>query len=308
MFHVAPLKGIYSAQWLPVDNQGDLDVESMRVLIEFQREAGIHGILTLGSTGYFPMFTPKQRENVLEQTMNLAGALPIIANISDICEENVIRLGQSAREMGIRVVALMPPMFYPLSQADLLAYFLQVAERVDLPLVLYNFPERTGIKIEQQTIIGFAQRARLAGVKQSGADFCYHYTLVKLGAEYDFSVLTGSDTELPAVAQLGGHGCVGGLCNIVPELMVRAYEECWQDEESDPNDTTASQKLREVADILSHLEFPLNVAAGIEARGWNPGAFRRTVSAESECNYAQIVSGLRTLLAKWKLPLAETII
>ncbi|MCB1103374.1 MAG: dihydrodipicolinate synthase family protein [Opitutaceae bacterium] len=300
-----PLKGIFSAQWLPVDEQGVLNVPSLRAIIGMQREAGIHGILTLGSTGYFPLFSLDERKELMEQTVELGGGLPVIANISDIDERNVIALGRHAKKAGLQMVAVMAPMFYPLSQADLLAYFLHVVEEVELPLLLYNFPERSGIKIEINTIERFAQRAPLAGVKQSGADFLYHHDLVKLGERWDFAVLTGEDTQLKAVAELGGQGCIGGLSNIVPELLVRAYGQYWLGESLEVGEVSPTERLSEVGAMFNRLEFPLNVAAGIEARGFDPGSWRRTVSPVSKTLYRELVDDLRDKFTAWKLPMGD---
>ncbi len=302
MLRSSHLKGIFSALWLPIDKQGNMNTVSLSQSIEFQRSAGIQGILALGSTARFPMFSVSQREEIMEAVLSLASGLPVVGNISDVSERNVIRLGKTARKLGIPAVSIMAPMFYPLSQDDLLAYFLKVAEETELPMLLYNFPERSGLKIELSTIENFAQRAELVGVKQSGVDFLYHHDLVKLGREHDFAVLSGSDTQLPAAAELGAQGCVGGLSNIVPELLVQTYTQHWLKESTERDEVSSADKLNQVGRILDRLEFPLNVAAGIEARGFCPGARHRTVSAKSEKIYRDIVTELRALLVAWKLP------
>ncbi|MBI2497233.1 MAG: dihydrodipicolinate synthase family protein, partial [Opitutae bacterium] len=85
--------------------------------------------------------------------------------------------------------------------------------------MLYNFPELSGTRINLETVAAFAQRAGMAGIKQSGGEFAYHRDLVALGRERNFSVFSGSDTRLPEVFALGVDGCIGGLVNIVPDLM-----------------------------------------------------------------------------------------
>jgi 4-hydroxy-tetrahydrodipicolinate synthase len=114
----------------------------------------------------------------------------------------------------------MPPPFFPMSPDDVLAYFLHVAEAVDLPVMLYNFPELAGKRIDLATIAAFADRAPMCAIKQSGGEFAYHRDLIALGREKNYAVMSGADTRLPEVFALGAAGCTGGLVNIVPELMV----------------------------------------------------------------------------------------
>jgi 4-hydroxy-tetrahydrodipicolinate synthase len=96
----------------------------------------------------------------------LAALLPVIADISAIRLDEVIALGRFARRLGLPGVVLMAPHFYPMSQADLLEFFLRAADGVDLPICLYNFPELTSNRIGLETVAAFADRAAMAGIKQ----------------------------------------------------------------------------------------------------------------------------------------------
>jgi len=293
--------GIYSAQWIPTDAQGRVDRASLAAHIDFERRAGVSGLLALGSTGEFPFFTVNERRSVLTTIAELASSLTVFANISDIRPRSAIELGLHAKELGLPAVALMPPMFYPVSQADMLAYFLHVADAVGLPVMLYNFPELTGKRIEPETIVAFAERAPMIAVKQSGAQFEYHLELIALGREKKFVVMSGSDARLPEAFALGAAGCIGGLVNIVPELMVeldRVYRR------HEPGDASpVADGMQEVGRILDQLTFPLNVAAGLEARGFDPGVPKSVVSTDSRALYEQIVAELRAVFERSGLPL-----
>lgn len=293
--------GIYSAQWIPTDAEGRVDRASLATHIDFERRAGISGLLALGSTGEFPFFTVNERRDVLTTIAELAVPLKVFANISDIRPRAAIELGLHAKELGLPAVALMPPMFYPVSQADMLAYFLHVADAVGLPVMLYNFPELAGKRIEPETIVAFAERAPMLAVKQSGGEFAYHLELIALGRERQFVVMSGSDARLPEAFALGAAGCIGGLVNIVPELMVELDRVYRKRERGDA--TAVAESMQEVGRILDQLTFPLNVAAGLEARGFDPGVPKSVVSAESQALYEQIVAELRAVLERSGLPL-----
>jgi 4-hydroxy-tetrahydrodipicolinate synthase len=296
---VAP-SGIYSAQWIPTDEKGRVIRASLAAHVDFERRAGISGLLALGSTGEFPFFTVNERRALLTTIAEVAAPLTVFANISDIRPRSAIELGLHAKELGLPAVALMPPMFYPVSQADMLAYFLHVADAVGLPVMLYNFPELAGKRIEPETIVAFAERAPMIAVKQSGGEFAYHLELIALGREKKFVVMSGSDARLPEVFALGAAGCIGGLVNIVPELMVELDRVVRKRE---PGEVTAvAEGMQEVGRILDQLTFPLNVAAGLEARGYDPGTPKSVVSYESRGLYEQIVAELRAVFERLQLP------
>jgi 4-hydroxy-tetrahydrodipicolinate synthase len=291
--------GIFSAQWIPIDALGRVDRASLAAHIEFGRRAGVSGLLALGSTGEFPFFTVDERRTVLATVAELAAPLPVLANISHIRPRAAIELGLHAKTLGVPAVALMPPMYYPVSQADMLAYFLHVADAVGLPMMLYNFPELAGTRIEPATIAAFAERAPMVAIKQSGGDFEYHRELIALGREKGFVVMSGADTRLPEAYALGAAGCIGGLVNIVPELMVQIDRVCRRGEPGDV--TTVAAAVSEVGRVVDQLTFPLNVAAGLEARGFDPGSPKSVVSADSRAIYGKIVAELAELFERLEL-------
>ena len=295
----APRAGVLSALWLPTDANGRLMRAELSRHLDWLKSCGVHGVLALGSTGEFARMTLAERESMLSAVASLAAPLPVIANITSIRLDEVIALGQAAERLGLAGVALMPPYFYPVSQDDMLEFFLRAADSIDLPFYLYNFPELTGNRIGLETVAAFADRARLAGIKQSGGEFAYHKDLIRLGEEKDFSVFSGSDLRLPEVFALGAKGAIGGLVNIVPELMVTIYEICRNGRIGDPS--VCAARMTAIGPVIDRLKFPLNVAAGLEARGFNPGAPKTVVSPASLATYSGIVTDLRKMFADWGL-------
>jgi 4-hydroxy-tetrahydrodipicolinate synthase len=291
--------GIYSAQWLPTDLAGQLDRTSLAAHVRFQKQAGIAGLLGLGSTGEFPHFSPDQRKRVLAALAEVATPLPVIANLTDLRPRAAIELGRFAKTLGFPAVALMPPPFFPMAQRDVLAYFLHVADAVDLPVMLYNFPELCGKRIDLQTIAAFAERAPMCAIKQSGGEFAYHRDLIVLGREKNFVVMSGADTRLTEVFAMGAAGCTGGLVNIVPELMVDLYR-C--SAAGRPNDAAVSAaRMVELGGVIDQLAFPPNVGVGLAARGFSPGASKSILSSESRALAAKIEAELRALFRQWGL-------
>jgi len=297
-----PTEGILAALWIPTDDRGRLLRRALAAHLAWLRTRGIHGVLALGSTGEFPRFSLEERKAVLAAVAELAAPLPVIANISDIRLRSAVELGRCARRLGLPAVAMMPPSFFPISQADMLAFFLRAADAVQLPVFLYNYPEVTSNRIGLKTVAAFADRAPMAGIKQSGAEFAYHRPLVRLGREKHFAVFSGADTRLPEVFALGGAGCIGGLVNFLPEPMVEVFNVCRRDGRRQP--PPAAARVRTVGRLVDRLSFPLNMACGMEARGFQPGAPKTVVSAESAHLYRAIVADLRRRFRSWNLPVA----
>jgi 4-hydroxy-tetrahydrodipicolinate synthase len=294
------LSGVVAALWIPTDTNGRLLDDALRRQIALLKTGGCHGILALGSTGEFVHFSEAERAALLARITELAAPLPVMANVSDVSPHVAVRLARVAKSVGCVGTAVLPPWYFAVGDDDQLAFFLRVAEATDLPTLLYNFPERVGNRISLATIAAFADRALMGGVKQSGAEFSYHHELVALGRAKGFPVFTGADTRLPETLALGCAGTICGLANLVPGLLTQTYAACTKGSPADAN-IPASQ-LTEIGRIMSQVPFPLDVSAGVLARGLDPGAHKSVVSAATEARYDRVVAELRAKFAEWRLP------
>ena len=106
-------------------------------------------------------------------------------------------------------MVLNAPSYYEISSREMRSYLDLLVPQLPLPVMLYNFPELTGKRIDLATIAAFADRAPMCAIKQSGGEFAYHRELIALGREKNFSVFSGADTRLPEVFALGASGCIG---------------------------------------------------------------------------------------------------
>lgn len=295
----APRSGIIAALWIPTLDDGAVKTASLEHHLSWLKSKGLHGVLALGSTGEFPRMRLAEREKVLEAVIRAAAPLPVIANISSIRLDEVQSLGKTAQSLGAAGVALMPPPFFPLAQEDILEFFLRAADAISLPFYLYNYPEVLGNRIGLETIRQFSERAPMIGIKQSGSELSYHEDLIKLGREKNFSVFTAADPLLPKYLTMGASGCLGGLANFVPEYMIEVYNAI--KENSGVDITIASQRLLTVGETLNPLVIPLNVRSGLEARGFDPGAFKTVVSKKTLVTYSERVEAFRRLFNEWNL-------
>jgi 4-hydroxy-tetrahydrodipicolinate synthase len=291
--------GVFCALWTPTDSEGRLLKASLKANLDFLHSRGIGGLLPIGSTGEFLHLDVPARKEVLLQIADWFDPARVIVNVSDIRPAAVLELARFAKLNRFGAISLLPPYFYSVDQEDLREFFVRAAGAAELPLFLYNFPERTGNRIGLETISAVADAVPLAGVKQSGAEFEYHRDLVELGRKRNFVVLTGADTRLPEAVALGVSGCVSGLSNAVPDLVKTALHEAFQGRTLEPK--PAALKMAELARRIQKVQFPLHVAALMEARGLEVGVDKTIVSAETKRRYTELVNETRALFQQWKL-------
>jgi dihydrodipicolinate synthase/N-acetylneuraminate lyase len=294
-------EGVYCALWTPTDDQGRLLEAALESNMEFLKRANVQGLLALGSTGEFLHLDPAQRKEIIRKLGAIAQPLQLMINVSDIRPPVVAELGRCARESGAAAISVLPPYFFPVAQEDLVEFFVRAAEAADLPLFLYNFPERTGNRIALETVGAVADRVPVAGVKQSGDEFGYHKELVQLGREKGFAVLTGADTRLPEAVAMGVNGCVSGLANAVPELVLAALQESRSLVAAPARPSRAAQRLDVLRGKIAAVQFPLDVAAVMEARGLPVGTPKSLRSAATQGRYDQLTADLRGLFQEWNL-------
>lgn len=289
------LSGIFSALWIPTNSKGKVSWADLEQLAHGVLDRGCDGIMALGSTGNFPFFSVAERKEILRQVTGFAQSnntnpgTSIIANISDVSLANVIELGEWAASLGLKHVAILPPWYYPIDQRDLARFFIEAGLALKLPLLLYNYPEVAGKKIELETIRRVADKTPVAGFKQSGGEFSYHEEVAKLAKEYGFSLLTGADTALPRAVKLGAAGSISGLSNAVPEVLASL----WRQLKIGAEDCPEAKVMAGLGKFMSEIAFTHNVRAAIEARGWPTGEPVNPLSEESAGKYAELVRQIR---------------
>ncbi len=268
--HAQP-QGIFCALWTPIDEKGQILWDALQKHLKFVLDSGVHGIMALGSTANFPFLKIDQRKKILETITAHCRErkIPVIVNISDISFRNVVELGEHARSCLVAAMSVLPPWYYGVEASDLAEFFLEVGRRVPLPMVLYNYPELTGKKVELETIKKVAAATQLFGFKQSGAEFSYHHEVMELARAYKFSLYTGADTRLPEAAKLGASGSISGLANAVPDVLSRI----WNKTKEGIDETEDAQTITELSKFMAELPYTLNVKAALEARAFQTGEY-----------------------------------
>jgi 4-hydroxy-tetrahydrodipicolinate synthase len=219
--------GTFTALVTPFGN-GEVDVEALEGMVEFQIQHGVSGLVPCGTTGETPAMSEAEDRVVVETVVRVTnGRVPTIAGTGSNSTDMAIKYTKMAQEVGADASLQVAPYYNKPTQEGLFRHFAAIAESTDLPLVLYNIPGRTGVTISAETMARLAEIPNVVGVKDSTLSMNMIADVISLCGE-DFDVLSGDDPmTLPLVA-LGGRGVISVASNVAPGAvsdMVRALLE-----------------------------------------------------------------------------------
>lgn len=215
--------GAYTALITPFKN-GRVDEEAFVKLVEWQIEQGIHGLVPVGTTGESPTLSHEEHDLVIELCVKtVAGRVPVIAGAGSNSTAEAVRLAKHAESVGADGVLIVSPYYNKPTQAGLFAHFNAVAEAVRVPVIVYDIPGRSIVKVDDNTMAALAKIENIAGVKDATADAARPTRLLNQIGD-GFAQLSGEDaTSLPYLAA-GGHGCISVVSNIAPALCAQMHE------------------------------------------------------------------------------------
>ncbi len=219
--------GTFTALVTPFRN-GEVDVEALEGMVEFQIQHGVSGLVPCGTTGETPAMSEAEDRVVVGTVVRIAnGRVPIIAGTGSNSTDMAIKYTKMAQEVGADGSLQVAPYYNKPTQEGLYRHFAAIAESTALPLVLYNIPGRTGVTISADTMARLAEIPNIVGVKDSTLSMNMISDVIRLCGE-EFDVLSGDDPmTLPLVA-LGGRGVISVASNVAPGAvsdMVRAVLE-----------------------------------------------------------------------------------
>jgi 4-hydroxy-tetrahydrodipicolinate synthase len=216
--------GVYAALATPFDAEGALDGAGLERLVAHVIAGGADGISPVGSTGEGARLTREQRLDVVRRVRSLVpDDRPVIAGapLFDVAG-GLAELAELA-DAGADAALVSPQSGYPLSDDDVLRFFDGLAERSPLPLVLYNIPAYTGVRIAIDVVGRLAEHRSVIGIKDSSRDMEYLQGVVFATSDASFGVFTGTDTLLAASLAAGADGEIAASVNLVPELATAVY-------------------------------------------------------------------------------------
>ncbi len=213
------LTGSLVAIVTPMFDDGHLDLEALKKLIDFHVDAGTDGIVIVGTTGESPTVDVNEHCLLIKTTVeHVAGRVPVIAGTGANSTAEAIELTAKAKSLGADACLLVVPYYNKPSQEGLYQHFKAVAEAVDIPQILYNVPGRTGCDLSNDIVLRLAQVRNIVGIKDATGGI-ERGTDLLLRAPADFAVYSGDDASAMALMLLGGKGVISVTANVAPKLM-----------------------------------------------------------------------------------------
>ncbi|MEJ5300326.1 MAG: 4-hydroxy-tetrahydrodipicolinate synthase [Thermodesulforhabdaceae bacterium] len=225
-------KGAFVAIVTPF-NDGRVDEETLRQLIEFQIAEGTNGIVPCGTTGESATLSFEEHERVVEITVEQVNKrVPVIAGTGSNNTAEAIRLTRHAYKAGADAVLMISPYYNKPTQEGLYRHFAKVAAEVDIPIILYNIPGRTAVNMEPETIERLSRIPNIVGIKEASGSMKQIMDIIARCGE-DFAVLSGEDYLTFPLMSVGGKGVISVVSNIAPrdmsEMCRLALEGKWDD-------------------------------------------------------------------------------
>lgn len=218
-------QGIIPPLVTPLRDRDTLDDDGLQRLIEHVIAGGVSGIFILGTTGEAPSLGYRLRRELIGRVCeSVRDRVPVLVGITDTAFVESVNLAHHAAAAGAAAVVLSTPYYFPAGQTELADYVRNLAERLPLPLLLYNMPSLTKVWFEIETLRKLADIDRIVGIKDSGDDLDYFKRLIDLRDKRpDWSILIGPEAKTAEAIGLGGDGAVAGGSNVFPTLFVECY-------------------------------------------------------------------------------------
>ncbi len=294
-----PLRGIFTPNIVPLDNNGDINEPELRRYVDWLIDRGVHGLYPNGSTGEFLRFTAEERRRIIEIMVDQnRGRVPILAGAAEANTRETIKACEYYCRLGVRAVAIVAPFYYKLSPAGVYAYFKEIADNSPVDITLYNIP-LFATPIDVPTVRRLVEECpRVAAIKDSSGDLPHMMRMISAvrPIRSDFYFLTGWEAALFPMILIGCDGGTHATSGIVPEITRKLY------------DLSVERRVDEACDLQYRLltlfdamiyssEFPEGFRAALRLRGIQPGAGRQPQSNVQQVELDKLSRQLQCLLA-----------
>jgi len=269
---------------------GAIDWDRLKQNVERQVEAGVEGVVPCGTTGESPTLSHEEHRDVIARTVEYAGGrLRVIAGTGSNSTAEAKALTAFAKQAGADGALLVNPYYNKPTQEGLYRHFMAIADAVDLPLVLYNIPGRTAVKLEAMTVARLAASDRIVAIKATGSlDMASEIAML-----CDLTILSGDDSLTLPLMSIGGKGVISVVSNLIPDRV-----KAMVDAAAAGDFAAARKKHAELFPLfkgcLALSTNPIPIKTAMAIAGLDTGELRLPLCPLGETGYRQVV----TLLSK----------
>jgi len=201
-----------------------LDVQGLERNIGFLLSCGIHGIVPCGSTGESATLTFEEHEKVIEIAVDkVNGRIPVVAGSGSNNTAEAVRLTKAAKDIGADGVLVISPYYNKPNRSGLIKHYTKLAD-LDIPVVMYNVPGRTGQNLEPDLVAELARHPNIVAIKEASGNIGQISRIIEETQDDDFVVISGDDNITLPIMALGGAGVISVAANVDPKRMVALYE------------------------------------------------------------------------------------
>jgi len=284
-------KGSLVAMITPFKENGKIDENGIKELVEFHIKNGTDGIVPCGTTGESPTLSHEEHKKVVELTIKAAaGRIPVIAGTGSNSTWEALDLTSHAKENGADGALVVVPYYNKPTQKGLYMHYKKLAEEIDIPIIVYNVPSRTGVNMLPETLAELAELKNIVAVKEASGNLDQMTQIVELCGD-KITLLSGDDKLLLPVLSIGGKGVISVVANIIPRDvsdMVREFEE--------RNYQKAKEiflsKVYPLSNAMFYETNPIPVKTSVRLMGMPSGELRLPLSPMSESNLTKLKADL----------------
>lgn len=288
---MALFKGAGVAIITPMKENLEVDYEKLGAIIEDQIQNGTDSIIITGTTGEASTLTEEEHLETIRAAVSFVKKrIPVIAGTGSNCTRTAIELSKEAQKAGADGLLVVTPYYNKATQKGLISHYTQIAEKVDLPIILYNVPGRTGCKIAPETAAAMVKEVdNIVGMKDAVGDISYSLKLMEL-TQGDIDLYSGEDGQVIPLLACGGIGVISVLSNVAPKFthdMVMNYLNGNREEA-----LKMQIKALPLVEALFCEVNPIPVKAAMNLMGWNVGSLRAPLSEMEPENLKRLAKAM----------------
>ena len=273
--------------------ENGVDYEKYAELIDFQYAGGTSAILVCGTTGENPTHTAEEHDKLVELTVEKCkGRMKVIVGVGGYNTEHVLEQAKQAEAAGADGILMVTPYYNKTTQKGLVAHFTYVADRVSVPMIVYNVPSRTGIGVKPATYLELSKHPNINGVKEASGNIA-EYALTRSMCGDDLVFWSGNDSDTVPMMSLGAKGVISVASNIIPADVAKLCALCL-----DGDFAAAAQEYFRLADFFDKLFIetnPIPVKAAMNLAGMNVGKLRLPLVEISEGAKAKLIESMHAI-------------
>ncbi|WP_430813625.1 4-hydroxy-tetrahydrodipicolinate synthase [Carboxylicivirga sp. RSCT41] len=288
------LKGSIVAIVTPFQENGEIDVDAFDQLIDWHLENGTNGLVVCGTTGETPALTGDEDAFLIERAVKrVAGRIPVIAGTGSNSTQECIKYSRKAEAIGVDAVLVVGPYYNKPTEKGMYMHFATVAEAIDVPIILYNVPGRTGSKISVDNAIKLANDFdNIIGIKEASGDLALFVDLVARRPE-GFVIYSGDDFLASSANLLGADGCISVIANVIPNAFAQLMKASLEGDVATVNDIF--YKYRVLMDLMFIESNPIPVKTALAEMGRVKEVFRSPMCSMEDVTKRSLLNELRKL-------------